>query len=126
MANVILTPHVGGSTEEAQQDIGRFVAAKLRDYVIHGATSLSINLPMLVLPERSDASRLVHVHRNTPGVLAAINSVFAAEGVNIDAQILGTRGEIGYVITDIGAAPGPQVITALEHLPETIRLRELH
>jgi D-3-phosphoglycerate dehydrogenase len=126
MANVILTPHVGGSTEEAQQDIGRFVAAKLRDYVIHGATSLSINMPMLVLPERSDASRLVHVHRNTPGVLAAINSVFAAEGVNIDAQILGTRGEIGYVITDIGAAPGPQVITALEHLPETIRLRELH
>jgi D-3-phosphoglycerate dehydrogenase / 2-oxoglutarate reductase len=126
MANVILTPHVGGSTEEAQQDIGRFVAGKLRDYVIHGSTSLSINLPTLVLPEQSDGSRLVHVHRNTPGVLAAINAVFAAEKVNIDAQILGTRGEIGYVITDIGAAPGPGVIAALEHLPETIRLRELH
>jgi D-3-phosphoglycerate dehydrogenase / 2-oxoglutarate reductase len=94
--------------------------------VIHGATSLSINLPALVLPEQSDASRLVHVHRNTPGVLAAINAVFAAEQVNIDAQILGTRGEIGYVITDIGSAPGPQVIAALEHLPETIRLRKLH
>jgi D-3-phosphoglycerate dehydrogenase len=125
MANVILTPHVGGSTEEAQQDIGRFVAGKLRDYVVQGSTSLSINLPALVLPERSGAARLVHVHRNTPGVLAAINAVFAAERVNIDGQILGTRGEIGYVITDLGAVPGPSVISALERLPETIRLREL-
>ena len=125
MANVILTPHVGGSTEEAQQDIGRFVAAKLRDYVISGATSLSVNLPALVLPERSGAARLVHVHRNTPGVLAAINHVFAGEQVNIDGQILGTRGELGYVITDIGAVPGPEVVAALERLPETIRLRQL-
>ncbi len=125
MANVILTPHVGGSTEEAQQDIGRFVAGKLRDYIISGATSLSINLPPLVLPERSGAARLVHVHRNTPGVLAAINNVFAAEQVNIDGQILGTRGELGYVITDIGAVPGPEVVAALELLPETIRLRQL-
>jgi D-3-phosphoglycerate dehydrogenase len=125
MANVILTPHVGGSTEEAQQDIGRFVAGKLRDYVLSGGTSLSVNLPALVLPERSGAARLAHVHRNTPGVLAAINAVFAAELVNIDGQILGTRGELGYVITDIAATPGPQVIAALELLPETIRLRPI-
>ena len=125
MANVILTPHIGGSTEEAQQDIGRFVAGKLRDYVIHGGTSLSINLPALVLPERVGAARLVHIHRNTPGVLAAINAVFAAEQVNIDGQVLGTRGEIGYVITDVGAVPGPQVLTALQNLPQTIRLRQL-
>jgi D-3-phosphoglycerate dehydrogenase len=125
MPNVILTPHIGGSTEEAQQDIGRFVAGKLRDYVIHGSTSLSINLPALVLPERVGAARLVHIHRNTPGVLAAINAVFAAEEVNIDGQVLGTRGELGYVITDVGAVPGPQVLTALQNLPQTIRLRQL-
>jgi D-3-phosphoglycerate dehydrogenase len=125
MANVILTPHIGGSTEEAQQDIGRFVAGKLRDYVIQGGTSLSINLPALVLPERVGAARLVHIHRNTPGVLAAINAVFAAEEVNIDGQTLGTRGDIGYVITDVGAVPGPQVLTALQNLPQTIRLRQL-
>jgi D-3-phosphoglycerate dehydrogenase len=125
MKNVILTPHVGGSTEEAQQDIGRFVAGKLRDYTLSGGTSLSVNLPALLLPERSGLARLVHVHRNTPGVLAAINGVFAAEKVNIDGQILGTRGEIGYVITDVGAAPGPQVTAALKSLPETIRLRAL-
>jgi D-3-phosphoglycerate dehydrogenase len=125
MPNVILTPHVGGSTEEAQQDIGRFVAGKLRDYVVNGGTSLSINLPALVLPERVGAARLVHIHRNTPGVLAAINAVFAAEQVNIDGQVLGTRGEIGYVITDVGAVPRPQVISALQDLPQTIRLRQL-
>jgi D-3-phosphoglycerate dehydrogenase len=125
MANVILTPHIGGSTEEAQQDIGRFVAGKLRDYVLHGSTALSVNLPALVLPERAGALRLVHIHRNTPGVLAAINGIFAAEQVNIDGQILGTRGEVGYVITDVGAVPGPQVITGLQDLPATIRLREL-
>ena len=125
MSNVILTPHIGGSTEEAQQDIGRFVAGKLRDYVIHGGTSLSINLPGLVLPERVGAARLVHIHRNTPGVLAAINAVFAAEEVNIDGQVLGTRGDLGYVITDVGAVPGPQLLTALQNLPQTIRLRQL-
>jgi D-3-phosphoglycerate dehydrogenase / 2-oxoglutarate reductase len=125
MANVILTPHIGGSTEEAQQDIGRFVAGKLRDYVLGGGTALSINFPGLIVPERVGAVRLVHIHRNTPGVLAAINAVFAAEQVNIDGQTLGTRGEIGYVITDLGAVPGPRVIEALQNLPETIRLRQL-
>jgi D-3-phosphoglycerate dehydrogenase len=125
MANVILTPHIGGSTEEAQKDIGGFVAGKLRDYVIHGVTSLSINMPGLALPERSGAVRLVHIHRNTPGVLAAINAVFAAERVNIDAQMLGTRGDIGYVITDIAVHPDPQVAAALQELPQTIRLRQL-
>ena len=125
MSNVILTPHIGGSTEEAQQDIGGFVAGKLRDYLIHGATALSINLPALVLPERSGAVRLVHIHRNTPGVLAAINAVFAGEQVNINGQTLGTKGGVGYAITDIDAVPGPEVISKLHDLPETIRLRQL-
>jgi D-3-phosphoglycerate dehydrogenase len=126
MANVILTPHIGGSTEEAQTDIGRFVAGKLREYVVRGGTALSVNFPQLVLPERVGALRLVHIHRNTPGVLAAINGVFAAAKVNIDGQSLGTRGDIGYVITDIAIVPDPQVFTALQNLPETLRLRELN
>jgi D-3-phosphoglycerate dehydrogenase len=126
MPNVILTPHVGGSTEEAQQDIGRFVAGKLRDYLLHGGTALSVNFPALALPERVGVLRLVHIHRNTPGVLAAINAVFGGEQVNIDGQTLATRGDVGYVITDVGAVPEPRVITALENLPQTIRLRELH
>jgi D-3-phosphoglycerate dehydrogenase len=125
LPNVILTPHIGGSTEEAQQDIGRFVAAKLRDYTTAGNTSLSINFPTLTLPDRTGEQRLVHVHRNTPGVLAAINGVFAAEKVNIESQYLGTRGEVGYVITDIGAPITAAALHLLEELPETIRLRLL-
>jgi D-3-phosphoglycerate dehydrogenase / 2-oxoglutarate reductase len=125
LPNVILTPHIGGSTEEAQQDIGRFVASKLRDYTASGSTSMSINFPMLTLPERSGEQRLVHVHRNTPGVLAAINGVFAAEKVNIESQYLGTRGEVGYVITDVGAGVVASALESLEKLPETIRVRVL-
>jgi D-3-phosphoglycerate dehydrogenase len=125
LPNVILTPHIGGSTEEAQQDIGRFVAAKLRDYTTAGNTSLSVNFPTLTLPDRKGEQRLVHVHRNTPGVLAAINGVFGAEKVNIESQFLGTRGEVGYVITDIGVPITAAAVHLLEQLPETIRLRVL-
>jgi D-3-phosphoglycerate dehydrogenase len=125
LPNVILTPHVGGSTEEAQQDIGRFVGSKLVDYLVDGATSLSVNLPSLALPETGGEHRVVHIHRNTPGVLAAINSRLAAGGVNIDAQYLGTRGDLGYVITDIGADLDEATCTSLHDLPETIRLRVL-
>lgn len=125
LPNVILTPHIGGSTEEAQRDIGRFVGGKLADYVSGGATSLSVNLPQLALPEAAGEHRLVHVHRNLPGVLASINGVFAGGGVNIDAQYLGTRGEIGYVITDISAEIDQATCESLEKLPETIRLRVL-
>jgi D-3-phosphoglycerate dehydrogenase len=123
--NVILTPHVGGSTEEAQQDIGRFVASKLRHYADDGNTSLSVNLPELALPERVGAHRLAHVHVNTPGVLATINGVLAEHGVNIEGQFLGTRGEVGYVITDIGAPAADKVAQVLREMPETIRLRQL-
>ncbi|MGW0230174.1 phosphoglycerate dehydrogenase [Actinopolymorpha singaporensis] len=125
LSNVILTPHVGGSTEEAQQDIGRFVASKLRHYTDDGNTSLSVNLPELALPERVGAHRLAHVHVNTPGVLATINGVLAEHGVNIEGQFLGTRGEVGYVITDIGAPAADKVAQVLREMPETIRLRQL-
>lgn len=125
LPNVILTPHIGGSTEEAQQDIGRFVGGKLSDYLQSGATSLSVNMPQLALPEVTGEHRLIHVHRNTPGVLAAINSRLAAGGVNIDAQYLGTRGELGYAITDVGIELDHATVQSLQELPQTVRIRVL-
>jgi len=123
--NVILTPHVGGSTEEAQQDIGRFVASKLRTYTAFGGTSLSVNLPEINLPADQGKHRIAHVHRNAPGVLATINGLLGEHGVNIEAQSLATRGENGYVLTDVVAPLQPEVLAALAALPETVRLRQL-
>ncbi|MCV2393442.1 phosphoglycerate dehydrogenase [Actinotalea sp. M2MS4P-6] len=125
LPNVILTPHIGGSTEEAQEAIGAFVANKLRDYVRHGSTMLSVNVPNLALDERTGAHRLTHLHRNTPGVLAAVNQTFADHGVNIDGQLLATRGELGYVVTDVAANLTPNVVRVLESMESTIRLRVL-
>jgi D-3-phosphoglycerate dehydrogenase len=102
LPNVILTPHIGGSTEEAQQDIGEFVAGKLHDFVAGGTTSLSVNLPGIALPTAPGTQRLVHIHQNVPGVLASINRVLADHHVNVEGQMLGTQGDIGYAITDIG------------------------
>ena len=125
LPNVILTPHIGGSTEEAQQDIGRYVAGKLRDYVVDGTTTMSVNLPHLVLPTRSETHRIVHLHQNVPGVLATINGVLAENKVNIEGQLLGTRGELGYVITDIAVDYPSGVPDELAAMPETVRLRVL-
>lgn len=125
LPNVILTPHVGGSTEEAQQDIGRFVAGKLHDYLAFGSTSLSVNLPNLVLPPHAGEFRLTHVHANVPGVLAAVNSLFAAHGMNIEGQYLATRGDVGYVITDTPSDFTPEVLESLAAMPWTVRLRVL-
>jgi D-3-phosphoglycerate dehydrogenase len=125
LANVILTPHVGGSTEEAQQDIGRFVAGKLHDYLALGSTALSVNLPNLALPPDAREFRLTHVHANVPGVLATVNSLFAAHGMNIEGQYLGTRGDVGYVITDTPSDFPPDVLGALANMPATTRLRVL-
>lgn len=125
LANVILTPHVGGSTEEAQVDIGQFVAHKLVDYVQTGATTLSVNLPNVELAQRAGGHTLVHVHRNTPGVLATINRVLAESQVNIEGQALGTRGDIGYVITDIASDYTADMLDRLASLEETIRIRRI-
>jgi D-3-phosphoglycerate dehydrogenase len=125
LPNVILTPHVGGSTEEAQQDIGRFVAGKLNDYLSLGSTSLSVNLPNLMLPPNAGGFRLTHVHANVPGVLAAVDSLFASHGMNIEGQFLGTRGDVGYVITDTLGDYSAGLLTALQDMPATIRLRAL-
>jgi D-3-phosphoglycerate dehydrogenase len=123
LPNVILTPHIGGSTEEAQQDIGRYVAGKLRDFVAEGSSTMSVNLPHLQLPVRSDTHRIVHLHRNVPGVLATINGLLAENKVNIEGQLLGTRGELGYVITDVSVDYPAELGRHLGALPETVRLR---
>jgi D-3-phosphoglycerate dehydrogenase len=125
LSNVILTPHIGGSTEEAQEDIGEFVAHKLSAYVRSGSTALSVNLPNVELPVRAGAHGLVHIHRNTPGVLASINAIFAEHRINIEGQALGTRGDIGYVVTDIASDYTEDMLTRLTHMDETIRLRVL-
>jgi D-3-phosphoglycerate dehydrogenase len=125
LPNVILTPHIGGSTEEAQQDIGQFVAGKLADYMAFGATSLSVNLPEIALPVAGGTHRLVHLHQNVPGVLASINRVLAEHGVNVEGQLLRTRDEFGYVLTDIGSEYSDDVLAELRSMPVTIRLRTL-
>ena len=123
LPNVILTPHVGGSTQEAQQDIGVFVAGKLRDFHNDGSTALSVNLPTVALPRQPGCCRLLHLHNNTPGVLARLNGVLAEHGVNIEGQLLGTRGALGYVVTDLDGPPADALLEELRALPETVRLR---
>jgi D-3-phosphoglycerate dehydrogenase len=125
LPNVILTPHVGGATEEAQKHIGRFVAEKLRDYVATGSAALSVNLPQTRLDGGADSHRLAHLHANTPGVLAKVNSVLAAHDVNIEGQALSTRDQLGYLLTDVGTDYAPEVVQALKLMPETVRLRVL-
>jgi D-3-phosphoglycerate dehydrogenase len=123
LPNVILTPHIGGSTEEAQQDIGRFVAGKLREYATTGTSTMSVNLPQVQTDEAGNRSRILHVHHNVPGVLATVNGVLADYGVNIESQVLSTRGDLGYVVTDVGGDLSPEVVEKLRGLSETVRLR---
>ncbi|MBC7297401.1 MAG: phosphoglycerate dehydrogenase, partial [Demequina sp.] len=118
-------PHIGGSTEEAQRDIGIFVATRLRDFVHNGSTSLSVNLPNLSLEVPQGSHRVVHLHVNVPGVLAAVNREFAEHGVNIEGQMLATRGELGYVVTDISDGLTDDAVEALSNMQATVRLRVL-
>ena len=119
--NVILTPHVAGSTEEAQENIGSFVAGKLADYAENGSTVLSVNLPA-VAAQRPGARRIMHLHQNVPGVLAKINTIMAEHGTNIDGQTLATRGQVGYVVLDVAGELGDAVVEALTAMPEAIRV----
>jgi D-3-phosphoglycerate dehydrogenase len=121
LPNVILTPHVGGSTQEAQYDIGRFVAGKLLDYCRTGATTLSVNLPTVAL-HGSSVDRFSLLHRNVPGVLARMDAVLGEHGINVDGQVLATRGELGYAVTDVNAELTADLLGALRALPETVRL----
>jgi D-3-phosphoglycerate dehydrogenase len=125
LPNVILTPHIGGSTEEAQEDIGGFVGTKLREYALHGSTTLSVNLPSLAAPRSAHAQRITHLHGNHPGILAALNNVLAEHDVNVGGQVLATRGSLGYVVTDTDSEVTPDVLAALRQIQDTLRLRVL-
>ncbi|MCC6342766.1 MAG: phosphoglycerate dehydrogenase [Bryobacterales bacterium] len=127
--NVLLTPHVGGSTEEAQQNIGYEVASKLIRYSNNGSTLSAVNFPEVSLPEHPGMHRLLHIHRNQPGVLSSVNDVFSGRGINIAGQYLQTNPKIGYVVIDIDTG-GPNeslmVKRALDEAPGTIRTRILY
>jgi D-3-phosphoglycerate dehydrogenase / 2-oxoglutarate reductase len=126
LPNVILTPHIGGSTQEAQENIGAFVPDKLLDFLEKGTTTLSVNFPNLQLPEFRESHRVVHVHRNEPGILARLNRTMAERNLNITGQYLKTNETIGYVITDIGRGYDAEVVTELQQIPGTIRVRVLY
>ncbi|WP_148611456.1 phosphoglycerate dehydrogenase [Nocardioides rubriscoriae] len=121
--NVILTPHVGGSTQEAQEEIGWFVAGKLAAFVLEGRTELSVDLPAVLAPQLTSGSRIGFLHVNVPGVLAELNARLAEQGVNVTAQYLATRAEQGYVVTDVAEPVSPDVATALAASDHTIWLR---
>ena len=123
--NVILTPHVGGSTVEAQENIGIEVAEKLVKYSDNGTSTSSVNFPEVALPAHPGKHRLLHVHRNVPGVLAEINKVFSDNHINIASQYLQTNEAVGYVVIDIDAAHSDMALAKLADVPGTIRSRVL-
>ncbi|MFY8298370.1 phosphoglycerate dehydrogenase [Pseudoalteromonas sp. SS15] len=124
--NVILTPHVGGSTQEAQENIGIEVAGKLAKYSDNGSTLSAVNFPEVSLPELANRSRLLHVHVNRPGVLTQINQAFAQHGINIAAQYLQTDDKIGYVVIDVDTDHSEVALKELSAVEGTIRARILH
>lgn len=129
--NVILTPHIGGSTKEAQENIGLEVASKLAKYSDNGSSLSAVNFPEVSLPEHiqpgeTGTSRLLHIHRNQPGVLTNINQAFAKNNINIAAQYLQTDDQIGYVVIDIESSDSAQALKALKAIDGTIKARVLH
>lgn len=124
--NVILTPHIGGSTSEAQVNIGSEVAAKLVRYGNNGSTTSAVNFPEVALPELAGRSRLLHIHDNVPGVLAQVNERLSAAGVNIAAQYLSTFEDLGYVVIDVDSAASQSALDELRDVPGTIRCRILY
>ncbi len=126
MPNTILTPHIGGSTTEAQINIANFVPAKIIEYINTGTTTTSVNFPNIQLPTLDNAHRLIHVHENVSGVLADINRVLAKHNINIMGQYLKTNEEIGYVITDIEKAYREEVRKELKEVKHTIKFRVLY
>ncbi len=124
--NVLLTPHIGGSTQEAQRNIAEEVATKLIRYSDNGSTVSAVNFPEVSLPDARGRHRLLHVHRNEPGVLREINQVFADSGVNVAAQYLQTRGPVGYVVMDLEVARPQALMARLRAVHGTIRTRILY
>ncbi|KKD61112.1 D-3-phosphoglycerate dehydrogenase [Grimontia sp. AD028] len=124
--NVILTPHIGGSTQEAQENIGIEVAGKMVKYSDNGSTLSSVNFPEVSLPEHTGTSRLLHIHQNKPGILTKINTIFAEESINIAGQYLQTNSEYGYVVIDVETEHSEKALEKLKAIEGTLRARILH
>lgn len=123
--NVILTPHIGGSTLEAQGNIGLEVSEKLIKYSDNGTTTSSVNFPEVSVPEQQDTHRVLHIHKNVPGVLSEINDIFSSNGINISSQYLQTNADIGYVVMDIDAEHSDIALNKLQNIQGTIKARVL-
>jgi D-3-phosphoglycerate dehydrogenase len=126
LPNVILTPHIGGSTEEAQQNIGQDVSQKLLHYLEKGMSTGSHSIPSLSLPPQEGAHRILHIHRNVPGVLSEINLCLSKNRINILGQYLKTNDEIGYVVLDVDKQLSTEAVKLLKEVPETIKVRLLY
>jgi D-3-phosphoglycerate dehydrogenase len=126
MSNVLLTPHVGGSTEEAQANIGQDVSSKLISFIERGSTQGSLTIPDLSLPMQEGAHRILHIHHNRPGVLSAINSQLSAAGINILGQYLKTNERIGYVVLDVDRRLSAEAVSLLKTAPDTIKVRVVY
>jgi D-3-phosphoglycerate dehydrogenase len=126
LPNVILTPHVGGSTEEAQRDIADFVPSKIMAYINSGNTVDAVNFPNIRLPRQIKAHRFLHIHKNVPGVMAKINKILAKYDLNITGQYLSTDPKVGYVITDLDKEYNKEVIDKLRNVEGTIKFRVLY
>lgn len=126
LPNTILTPHIGGSTIEAQENIAQFVPSKIVEYINTGSTTNCVSFPNLQLPILENAHRLIHIHHNVPGMMAKINNVLAEHQINIVGQYLKTNESIGYVITDIDKVYGKELINALKKIENTIKFRVLY
>jgi len=124
--NVILTPHIGGSTEEAQENIGVEVSDKLVTYSDNGTTITSVNFPEVALPAHPNKHRLLHIHKNVPGVMSEINRVLSENDINISSQYLQTNVDVGYVVIDVDKAYGKEALHALQGVSNTLRVRVLY
>ena len=121
--NMILTPHIGGSTLEAQESIGHFVSQRLLDYWFRASTTMSVNMPQMTLRAGTGEARIAHLHVNLPGMLAQVNQILGAENINVTAQSLSTEGDLGYVVTDVSKMPTQKALQALRDVHGTIRMR---
>lgn len=126
LSNVVLTPHIGGSTLEAQENIGFDAAQKLVNYLDNGSTVGSHSIPDIHLPKQAGTHRILHIHKNIPGVMTAINNIISREGLNVVGQYLKTNEDVGYVVLDIRGNVEQDIVVELKSLPETIKARVLY